>query len=224
MEEWMKVSYQTLRLILWAYPLTLLLSALSLLGAIVFGFGIALLKNSHNFFLRTVGTLYVNVFRNIPYIILVFVVFYGVPMIFDYQISALAVAVVSLSLNQAAYFGEIIRGGLAKLEVAQIEGGEALALSRWQQFRLIIFPQVMYMVTPALMGQTTQLIKSTPVVSVIGIRELTGMGKAAVVSTHQPLLCFFWVALFYFITCYFLQIVAQKMEKKNLRIMRGTRS
>ncbi|MDR1611990.1 MAG: ABC transporter permease subunit [Planctomycetota bacterium] len=136
--------------------------------------------------------------------------------------SAFTVAIVSLSLNQAAYFAEIIRGGLAKLRYTQIEAAEALALTTWQRFRLIVFPQVMYMVTPALMGQTTQLIKSTPVVSVIGLKELTGMGRAVVVSTHRPLLCFAWVAVFYFITCFALQIVAKQTEKINLRIMRGT--
>ena len=222
MDDLARIAWQTFLLIVKSYPMTLILSAASLAFALILGFLVALLKNSNHRPVKLLGTLYVNVFRNIPYIILIFTVFYGIPMLMEIHVSALAIAIVSLSLNQAAYFGEIIRGGLAKIDPGQIEAAEALGLGRWQRLRRIVVPQVAYMIGPAIMGQTTQLIKSTSVVSIIGLKELTGRGRNAVVSTHKPLLCFFWVALFYFITCFLLQLAARKVEKANLKIMRGS--
>lgn len=211
--------YNTFWVIVRAYPMTLLLSVAPFVLALVFGFVIASLKMSRWRVLRYIGTLYVNFFRNLPYIILIFIVFYGVSMWFDIHISKFTVAVVSLALNQAAYFGEIIRGGLTKIQTGQIEAAEAMGLSRPQMLRFIVIPQVMYAVTPALMGQATQLIKSTSVISVIGIKELAMVGRASAISTHAPLICFTWVAVMYFVVCYFLQWVARRIERRNLRIM-----
>jgi len=204
-----------------AYPMTLMLSVFPFFLSLVLGFVVAGCKLSRWRFFRVLGTAYVNFFRNLPYIILIFIVFYGVPLWFDTHISKFTVAIVSLSLNQAAYFAEIIRGGLVKLQDGQLEAGEALGLTRLQRLRFIVVPQVMYAVTPALMGQTTQLIKSTAVVSVIGIKELTMVGRAVTSSTHAPLICFTLVALMYFVVCFGLQWIARKVEKANLRIMRG---
>lgn len=214
--------YDTFLVIIRAYPMTLLLSAAPFFLALAFGFVIAWCKMSPYRALRWFGTLYVNFFRNLPYIILIFIVYYGIPMWFDIHISKFTVAVVSLALNQAAYFGEIIRGGLTKIQTGQLEAAEAVGLSRFQMLRFIIIPQVMYAVTPALMGQATQLIKSTSVISVIGIKELTMVGRASAISTHAPLICFTWVAVMYFGICYLLQWVARKIEKRNIKIMQGS--
>lgn len=215
-------TYNTFLVIIRGYPMTLVLSVLPFFLALVLGFIVASLKNSAWWPFRLAGVLYIKFFRNIPYIILIFIIFYGVPVWFEFDIDKYTVAVLSLSLNQAAYFGEIIRGGLTKIQTGQIEAGEAIGLSRLQSLRFIVIPQVMYAVTPSLMGQATQLIKSTSVISVIGITELTMVGRAATISTHAPFICFTWVALMYFVVCYLLQWVARKIERKNLKIMRGS--
>lgn len=218
----LQTVYNTFLVIVRAYPMTLILSVLPFFLALILGFIVAWLKMAKWRPLRIVGTLYVNFFRNLPYIILIFIIYYGVPVWFEIDIDKYTVAVLSLSLNQAAYFGEIIRGGLSKIQTGQIEAGEAIGLSRWQSLRFIVIPQVMYAVTPALMGQATQLIKSTSVISVIGITELAMVGRATTISTHAPFVCFTWVAIMYFVVCYMLQWLARKIERKNLRIMRGT--
>ncbi len=152
MAEFLLKAQQTFVIILRAYPMTLLLSALGGVFALLLGFVVALCKHSRLWPLKVLGTLYINVSRNIPYIIMIFLVFYGVPMFFDWQVSALFIAILSLSLNQAAYFGEIIRGGLAKQQHGQIEAAEALGLSFLQRLHYIVVPQVLYAVAPALMG------------------------------------------------------------------------
>lgn len=221
MADFLRISWQTFAIVSRAYPVTLALSGLSFLFALLLGFVIGFLKHSRLPPVRILGALYINLFRNIPYIILIFTVFYGAPMLFEWHISAFYLAVVSLSLNQAAYFAEIIRGGLTKQQPGQLEAAEALGLGALQRLRFIVVPQVILAVAPSLMGQATQLIKSTAVVSIIGIKELTGVGRTVVISTHKPLLCFTWVALFYFATCFMLQLIARKMERSQIRVMLG---
>ncbi|WP_434730414.1 amino acid ABC transporter permease [Rhizobium binae] len=131
---------------------------------------------------------YVTLMRGLPIVILVFLLYFGVPALFDLgRVSALWVGVLALAMNGAAFQSEVLRGAIARLPSGQTEGAYALGLNKFQLWRLVLTPQVLPIALPALAGEIGFLIKASPVLSLITVVDLTRRAQQVTMQTFDPL-------------------------------------
>jgi polar amino acid transport system permease protein len=135
---------------------------------------------------RRVAAVYVSFFRGVPLIVQLLVAYYCLPLI-GIDVSSIAAAVATLSLCTAAYLAEILRGGFLGIPNGQIEAARMLGFSRWHILRHIEVPQAVRLTLPALVNETTMMIKASSLVSVVGVLELTRTAQNIATSSFQPL-------------------------------------
>ena len=156
----------------WGTMLTLELSALSMvLSLIVAVFG-ALGRTGGPRWLRAIIAAYVEFIRNTPFLVQVFVIFFGLPAV-GIRLESNVCAVIAMVLNGSAYTIEIVRAGIESIGHGQTEAARALGLHRLQSFRLIVLPQALRAVMPPLGSQFILLMLNSSIVSVISAEELT---------------------------------------------------
>ena len=152
--------------------LTLLLTVSTMIIAVPVGVLLALMRLSNFRPLSIVSACYVEFFRNIPLILLVYWAFYVMPVVIGVSFSPLATALSALCLNVAAYNAETFRAGINSIRKGQMEAAIALGMSRWQAMRHIVIPQAARRVLPILATTWVSLFKDTSLVSVIAVGEL----------------------------------------------------
>jgi polar amino acid transport system substrate-binding protein len=158
---------------------TVALTMCGFLLAILLGLPIALLRLYGPLPLRWAATVYVEFFRGIPVLLLLFFLYYSMPEVgvalglpFSLKLNAFAVGVMGFGLNYAAYEAEIYRAGISSIPVGQWEAGASLGMSRGHIFRRIILPQAVRVILPPMTNDLVALFKDTSVVSVIAVSEL----------------------------------------------------
>ena len=224
---------------------TVRLSFWSLLLALPIGLLAGLLRTSLHLFNRLLGGSYVALLRNLPPLVLVLICYFFVsdqvlPLLqipellsqapetlqrlLDWsmappdQLEAFIAAVITLSLFEGAYIGEIVRAGINSIEAGQWEAARALGLRRWQLLRHIILPQAFARMIPPLAGQAISIIKDSAIVSVISIQELTFQGMELMAATYLTFEIWITVTLLYFILTYSCSWLAGKLELRLQRI------
>jgi His/Glu/Gln/Arg/opine family amino acid ABC transporter permease subunit len=169
--DW-SVAWQYRQMLLDGVVVTILLTVLTMLVAIPCGVGIMLLRQSRFAVLRGLGTAYVELFRNLPLILLVYWAFYVLPMLVDVRLSAFATGLMALTLNVSAYNSETFRAGVNSIRRGQQDAALALGMSRWQMMRQVVLPQALRRVLPVLASTWVSLFKDTSLVSVIAVGDL----------------------------------------------------
>ncbi|MGH7487929.1 MAG: amino acid ABC transporter permease, partial [bacterium] len=137
---------------------TLELSALGFVLSLAFGIVVALCRLSENRLVRIAATAYVEFFRNVPMIVLVFFLYFGLGM------GSFAAGLLGLVLYSAPFFGEVIRSGIGSIPHAQFEAAHASGLSSFQVVRYVILPQAVAIVLPPLATEAVNIIKNTAIV------------------------------------------------------------
>jgi general L-amino acid transport system permease protein len=151
--------------------------------AFPFGIVLALGRRSSLPGLRVVSIVYIEVFRAVPLVALLFVGQYMIGFLFPTTVdppSDLVRAVIAITLFEAAYIAEIVRGGLQAVPVGQVEAAEAIGLSRGKVLRLVVLPQALRAVIPAVVGQFISLFKDTSLLSIIGGLEILRVSEIAI--------------------------------------------
>jgi His/Glu/Gln/Arg/opine family amino acid ABC transporter permease subunit len=156
--------------------ITLELSILTMFFSLILGTIIAIYRISNNKFLFAFAAAYVEFFRNVPLLIVLYIIFYANIGLSIFRFTPTEAGVIALTLNSAAFEAEIIRGGLKAIAKEQIESAQSLGLSKFQMFRFIIIPYVMRIVWTALGNQAVDIVLGSSVVSVIACPELTYVG------------------------------------------------
>jgi polar amino acid transport system permease protein len=144
---------------------------------------------------RLVGV-YVEVFRNTPLLVQLFLIYFGLPLV-GLRLSANGAAVFAISLNLGAYATEIIRAGLLAIPKTQVEAGLALGMSRLQVVRYIIVVPALRIIYPALTGQLTLTLLGTSIASAISATELTSAGSMIESANFRSLETFLTIAAIY---------------------------
>jgi polar amino acid transport system permease protein len=157
----------------WGLILSLELALVAIVIGIVIGLAFALLFEWGGRTVRTVVSLYVEFIRNVPLILLVYLVFYGIPTIVDLRYNATTSFVATLSLYAGAYLVEIFRAGLAAVPRGLIDAGKAIGLTPLQRLTYVRLPTMFRVVLPALSNTFVSLFKDTSVASVLAVPELT---------------------------------------------------
>ena len=221
---------------------TLRLACVTIVTAGIVGHVLGLLRSSRLRLARMVGTVWVNLTRNMPPLVLVFIVHFFLGDTLSAHIPWEAItrlplaeyllppasrmpvffsAVVTLSLYEGAYVGEIIRAGINSVAPGQWEAAASLGFSRFQRLRLIIFPQALRFIMPPLTAQGASLIKDSAIVSVISVQELTFQGTEYMTSSGLMGEVWLAVAVCYLVMCLVLSGVGQVMERRVTRFVRG---
>jgi His/Glu/Gln/Arg/opine family amino acid ABC transporter permease subunit len=196
---------------------TIELSLVAVVLAIALGAGAGIARLYSPRIVRALTAAYIGLFRGTPVLVQMFFIFFGLPLLMGWNISAFAAATLALVLNNGAYLAEIVRGGLQSISRDQWSAGLALGLSFRQVLWNIIIPQAMRRITPPAVGQFTILLKDTSIASVIGFFELTKAGQHVVERTLASFEIFTLVGLLYFVACYAGTWASRQLEKRLAR-------
>ncbi|MEI4829179.1 amino acid ABC transporter permease [Bacillus sp. FJAT-53711] len=183
----------------------------SLLG-FALGTLLALCKIARIKVLSIIADFYTSIFRGTPLVLQLMLIYYGLPQITGYDISAFLAAVLAFSLNSGAYMSEVIRAGIQAVDKGQTEAAMALGVPYGKMMRNIILPQALKNILPALVNEFVTLTKESAVVTVIGATDL--MRRAYIVggetlSYFEPLL---FVGMIYYILVIILTFIGKAVE------------
>ncbi len=201
--------------------MTLKVFFLTLILSLPLGLPFALAAISRLRPLRFVSKTYIWVFRGTPLMLQLFFVYYGLPILAQQigpqwadllRMDNVTAAVVTFTLNYAAYFAEIYRAGIQSIDQGQHEAAKTLGFSRWQSLRLIILPQTIARVIPPVSNEVITLVKDTALVTAIGVAELLKAAKDANNRDVNPT-SFFLAAVIYLILTFILTLGSQWCEK-----------
>jgi polar amino acid transport system permease protein len=172
------------------------------IAAIVLGFALgvfgALGRGAQSVMIRGVIACYVEIIRNTPLLIQLFVAFFVLPSI-GIRLSATAAALLTMVLNNGAYVTEIVRSGIESVHPSQIEAGLSLGLPRWRVFTDIVFLPAIEQVFPSLVSQSVLLTLSSSVISAIGADDLTSMGNLIQSQNFRAFEVYIVIAVIYLV-------------------------
>ena len=192
---------------------------LSIIIGSFLGVGIGLLRTSKSKIVQFICRFYLEVFRIIPILVWLFIVYFGVTNALDIHLDGEIVAVIVFSLWGAAEMGDIVRGALESLPKHQIESGKAIGLSFWGLYRYVLIPQAVRRMLPGAINLSTRMVKTTSLVVMIGVIDVVKVGQQIIErSVIKVPTASFWVYglifILYFIICYPLSKLSKKLEAK----------
>lgn len=199
-------------------PLTLLLTVVGTFFAFPLGVLLALGRRSHMPIIRNLTVSYIELVRGLPLITVLFMASFLLPLFTPNGITlpGLVRVQVGIILFEAAYLAEVVRGGLQAVPKGQYEAASALSLSYWQTIRKIILPQALRMVIPALVNNFIGALKSTSLVIIVGLHDLTGALQLALSDADWrgfALEGYLFIGLVYFIFCFSMSRYSQWLER-----------
>ncbi|MCT8161213.1 amino acid ABC transporter permease [Pseudoruegeria sp. SHC-113] len=199
--------------------------------ASLLGLLLALAAGSRWLLIRQIARFYTEVIRGIPIIVLLLYVAFvlapvlvalwnwatglvGLEPIRTRDFSLLWRAIIALTIAYSAFIGEVFRAGLLSVDEGQIEAAQALGLSRWHRFRFIIFPQAIRTILPPLGNDFIAMVKDSSLVSVLGVLDITQLGKVTAVGNFRYFETYNVVALIYLTMTITLSLALRQLEKK----------
>jgi len=194
--------------------MTLVISAVTLVLAMIGGLIIALLDLSRWWPLRLVGITFGEIIRNTPILVQLLWVYYVLPIVFNIGIDALTALIIGLSVYQSAFISEVYRAGIQAVPKGHREAAQVLGLTPVQTFRRIVLPQAIRMTLPPLASNFVQLIKFSSLGAVISVTEITRRGMELSSSTFRPLEIFTFIAVVYFLICWPLAMAIRVWEQR----------
>ena len=204
----------------------IILTLATMAGSIGIGFLAALGRLSEHRPIRTVASSYVAIFRGVPPLVLLYVVYFGLPSwAHDVGISFLVnllsplnnrilAAVIAFAANSGAYSTEIIRASIESIPTEQTEAARSLGMSYWLTMRRVIVPQSMRVAFAPLGNEFITVLKGTSLASVIGVTELMRDAQLAAAATFRNLTAYSLAAVFYVILVIILQRIVTSIEKR----------
>ncbi len=196
---------------------TILLAVTAAIFSTIIGLLLAVFRSFNNPVLNFFIILYIDVFRAIPIIVLMMVIYYAFPFM-NMRFNAITSGIIALALNSSAYVAEIFRAGFLSIKKGQIEAAHALGLSPMQTMRLVILPQAFQVVIPPLVGNYVASSKDTALASSISIIELlkAGVAQQSLLASPSPLI---FVTVLYLVLFVPLTKFSGMLERK----MQGTK-
>ena len=231
-EVWANEVYaQVLRTLVRGIGVTIAVTLVAFCGACLIGLTLAVAGMSRWVVVRQAARLYVEVMRGVPIIVLLlYVAFAGAPALVvavnwlgswigaepwktrDFPL--IARAVIALTLAYSAFLAEVFRAGLLSVDKGQIEAAQALGLSGWQRFRLVVFPQAFRVILPPLGNDFVAMVKDSSLVSVLGVADITQLGKVLAAGNFRYFETYNVVALVYLTMTIGLSLALRRLEAR----------
>ena len=194
--------------------LSLELAVISLAIGIAIGLVLAVIYVSGGRFTRMAIAVYVEAFRNTPLILLVYLVFYGLPQIVDIRYDATTSFVATLSIYAGAYLVEVFRSGLEAIPQGQIDAGRAIGLTPLQRLAYVRLPAMVRISLPALSNTFISLFKDTSIASVIAVPELTWGAQWINLNTFRIVEAYLVATAMYLVTGYVMLFGLRLVERR----------
>ena len=193
---------------------TLLLSALVVPLGFLGGVIIAVLATFHAPWVKWPLRVWVDTFRALPPLVLLIFIFAGLPFV-GIDVGAWGAVAIGFFLNTGAYYGEILRAGIASVPPGQSEAARSMGLSRWQTMRLVVLPQAVRNVLPDLISNTLEVVKLTSIASVVALPELLFQARQAQSVTYNasPIMA---AAIVYFILLWPVVRLLSRLENRQI--------
>lgn len=193
---------------------TLKFVSMSILIGFILGTVLALFKITNNRFLKWLADAYTSIFRGTPLILQLMIIYFAIPQLTGYDISAYLTAITAFGLNSSAYVSEIIRAGILAVDRGQTEAAEALGVPYRKMMVNIILPQALKNILPALMNEFITLTKESAIVSTIGYLDLMRRSQivgADIYRNFEPLL---FAGVIYWVMVYILTLIGRAIERR----------
>ncbi|SES28930.1 polar amino acid transport system permease protein/polar amino acid transport system substrate-binding protein [Salipaludibacillus aurantiacus] len=212
--ESLQIMIDALPVLLQGMWLTVLITVISLAIALVIGLVLGIFSITQNKILRGISTFYVDAIRGTPILVQILFIYFGLPAATDLSLNAFTAGIIAISINAGAYLVEIFRAGINSIDKGQMEAGRTLGFSYGETMRLIILPQAVKRMIPAIVNQFIVSIKDTSILSVIGIAELTMSGQSIYANNFRAFEILFMVGVLYFVIVYSLTLFARWLERR----------
>ena len=207
---------------------TLLLALYGLFFACIIGLVVGLMSVVKNRACNIIATIFVDIIRGVPMIVLAFYVFFAVPMLLNnilhlntmlglsgsITLSGLQAGTICLALNCGAYMAEIIRAGIESVDKGQMEAARSLGLPYWKAMAKVVLPQAIRTMIPSIINQFIITLKDTSILSVIGFPELVNTAKNVNANIMRSLEVWFIVGVMYLIVITLLSRLAKRVERR----------
>ena len=193
---------------------TIYISIVSIVLAMIIGLIVALPSLSNNKFLTYFNIAYVEIVRAIPLLDLILWIYYGLPIMLGVSFSPFVSGIIALTISESAFQAEIFRAGINSINKGQHEVAGSLGMNFVKKMRLVILPQAIKVVLPALGNQFVYVLKMSSLVSIIGIADLTRKANELVTTTYRPLEIYTFLILEYLILILIVSYFVRKLENK----------
>ncbi|WP_064683854.1 amino acid ABC transporter permease [Rhizobium bangladeshense] len=226
---------QVFRTVVNGAGITVFVTLVAFMLATVLGLGIALLGLADSIVLRQIARFYIEIIRGIPILVLLFyIAFVGAPglvAVYNFIITPLVKsgvaepilvrdlslmwrAIIALMIGYSSFIAEIFRAGFQSVDTGQIEAAKSLGLSRYRRFRLVVFPQAIRVIFPPLSNDFVSMVKDSSLVSVLGVADITQMGKVYASGSFRFFETYSIVTYIYLILTIGLSLALRRIEKK----------
>ncbi|WP_130802845.1 amino acid ABC transporter permease [Acinetobacter ihumii] len=202
------------------FVFTLTVTVLAMIGGILIGTPLAMMRLSNNFVARNFSKFYVDVFRGIPLIQVIFIFYFLMPKFFDFQSDTywgpLFSSVITFAIFEAAFFSEIVRSGIQSVSRGQVNAGYALGFTYGQSMKFVVLPQAFRNMLPVLLTQTIILFQDISLVYVISAPDFLGRADT-LANTYGPetkATFYFIVAVVYFCSSFLLSRLVKRLQQK----------
>ena len=203
-----------LKFLLSGFTTTIFISIVSISISIVLGLIVAIPSLAKNKILTYINIGYVEIVRAIPLLVLILWIYYGLPIMTGISFSPFISGIIALSISESAFQAEIFRAGINSIRKPQWEAGSSLGLNFFRKLRLVILPQAIRNILPAIGNQFVYVLKMSSLVSIIGIGDLTRKANELVVTTYRPLEIYTFLILEYLILILIVSFLVRRLEKK----------
>jgi glutamate/aspartate transport system permease protein len=201
---------------------TLKLTFFAMLGGILVGTILAMMRLSSHKSLSLLATSYVNLMRSIPLVLVIFWFYFLVPYIGAWiiganepvKVGAFASSLITFIMFEAAYYCEIMRSGIQSIPRGQVNAGYALGMNYWQTMGHIVLPQAFRNMVPVLLTQTIVLFQDVSLVYVLSITDFVGAASKIAQRDGRLVEMYLFVAVVYFVLCYALSYFVKKLQTR----------
>ena len=201
---------------------TLELTGLAMVGGILIGTLLAMMRLSKFKALAMVATGYVNLIRSIPLVLVIFWFYFLVPYIGAWiigakepiMVGAFSSSLITFILFEAAYYCEIMRAGIQSIPRGQVSAGYALGMNYWQTMGNVVLPQAFRNMIPVLLTQTIVLFQDVSLVYVLSITDFVGAASKVAQRDGRLVEMYLFVAIVYFVLCYALSMLVKKLQQR----------
>ena len=202
---------------------TLTLTFVAMIGGILFGTVLAMMRLSHNKVISLIATSYVNLIRSVPLVLVIFWFYFLVPYIGAWiigaaqpvQVGAFSSALITFILFEAAYYCEIMRSGIQSIPRGQVSAGYALGMNYWQMMGNVVLPQAFRNMIPILLTQTIVLFQDVSLVYVLGsVPDFVTVASKIAQRDGRLVEMYMFVAVVYFVMSFGLSTLVKKLQQR----------
>ena len=194
---------------------TLRLAIPAIVLGFVLGIFIGLARLAEARWIRVPATAYVEFFRGVPLVMVIFWIWFIIPQLLRLPIPEYGVALTAFVIFEAAYFGEIVRAGVQSVARGQVEAATALGLTATKTMAYVVLPQALKNMVPSLVTQTIVLFKDTSLASIIGYVDLTKAAQIVNNREIKPFELYLFIAVVYWICTYSMSTFARRLERRT---------